>query len=130
MFDYTGDPNTQDIERFRESITGICLCKSIAVTIQGNLFDKPNGHLCHCSNCRKVSGTIVSSNLLIDKDRVTIDDRDGTLKEFIDRETGSGQALSRFFCGTCGKCVPRHLFDARADQAALSCLSLPHSLAK
>jgi hypothetical protein len=59
--------------------------------------------LCHCANCRKVAGSYVASNLIIEEEKVQIKDRDGTLKEFIDKETGSGKQLSRFFCGTCGK---------------------------
>ena len=103
LFTYTGDPNEQDPKLFSESITGTCLCGSIAVTISGNIFDAPNGHLCHCSNCRKVAGSMVSSNLMIEEERVNVVDQHNMLREYIDQQTGSGTPLSRFFCGTCGK---------------------------
>lgn len=104
MSNLTGDPNQHDPSKFAESLTGHCLCGSIHVTItDSELFTKPRGHLCHCSNCRKVAGSYVSSNLVIEEEKVKIEDKNGTLKEFIDKETGSGTQLSRFFCGTCGK---------------------------
>ncbi|KAK4993238.1 hypothetical protein LTR50_000579 [Elasticomyces elasticus] len=103
MPELTGDPNQHDISKFSEELTGNCLCGSIKVTIKDNeLFTKPRGHLCHCANCRKVAGSYVASNLVIEEDKVEIDDAKGTLKEFVDTETMSGKPLSRFFCGTCG----------------------------
>lgn len=53
----------------------------------------------------QVAGSFVASNLIIEDEKVDIEDRKGTLKEFIDTETGSGKPLIRFFCGTCGKSV-------------------------
>ena len=100
----TGDPKQHHESKFAESMTGSCLCGSIVVTINDNeLFTKDRGHLCHCSNCRKVAGSYVASNLLIEEDKVNIEDRNGALKEFVDKDTGSGKSLSRYFCGTCGK---------------------------
>ncbi|KAF4311606.1 putative glutathione-dependent formaldehyde-activating protein [Botryosphaeria dothidea] len=103
MPELTGDPNQHPIIEFAEGISGHCLCGSIHVTIHDKeLFTKRRGHLCHCANCRKVAGSYVASNLIIDEDKVTIEDRDGTLKEFVDKGTMSGEPLGRFFCGTCG----------------------------
>lgn len=104
MPELTGDPNQHHPSKFSESLTGTCLCGSIQVTINDNeLFTKRRGHLCHCANCRKVAGSYVASNLVIEEEKVKIEDRNGTLKEFIDKNTLSGKELSRFFCGTCGK---------------------------
>ena len=104
MASLTGNPNQHDISKFSEGMSGTCLCGSIQVTINDKeLFTKPRGHLCHCSNCRKVAGSYVASNLLIEEEKVKLEDRKGTMKEFIDKDTGSGKGLSRFFCGTCGK---------------------------
>ncbi|KAK4565488.1 hypothetical protein LTR86_004105 [Recurvomyces mirabilis] len=99
----TGDPNQHDASKFSDSISGSCLCGSITVTITDpELFSKPRGHLCHCSNCRKVAGSFVSSNLLIEAEKVKIDDRDGTLTTYEDRATGSGNPVYRFFCSKDG----------------------------
>ncbi|KAG8627016.1 hypothetical protein KVT40_004499 [Elsinoe batatas] len=103
MANLIGDPKQHENEKFKDSLSGHCLCGSINVTINDKeLFSRPRGHLCHCWNCRKVAGSFVSSNLIIEEDKVDIVDRDGTLKEFTDKDTGSGKPLGRFFCGTCG----------------------------
>ncbi|KAK7178840.1 hypothetical protein DPSP01_000959 [Paraphaeosphaeria sporulosa] len=102
--DFTGDPKQHDVSKFSESMTGTCLCGSISVTIHDNeLFgDKPRGHLCYCANCRKVAGSFVSSNMAIEKEKVTYEDKNGTLKVYDDWETGSGKKVKRCFCGNCG----------------------------
>ena len=68
-----------------------------------DLFSRPRGHLCHCANCRKVAGSYVSSNLVIEEEKVAITDRDGSLREYVDGATGSGRPVYRSFCGGCGK---------------------------
>jgi len=104
MPELTGDPKQHDHSKFAESLNGNCLCGSIHVTITDNeLFTKPRGHLCHCANCRKVAGSFVSSNLIIEEDKVNLEDRNGTLKKYVDMATGSGKPVNRFFCSTCGK---------------------------
>lgn len=104
MPELTGDPNQHDISKFSDSLSGQCLCGSIKVTIRDReLFTRRRGHLCHCANCRKVAGSYVASNLVIEEDKVDIEDRKGTLKKYVDSETGSGKPLDRYFCGTCGK---------------------------
>ncbi|EMC95080.1 hypothetical protein BAUCODRAFT_35068 [Baudoinia panamericana UAMH 10762] len=102
----TGDPKQHDVSTFTDSISGSCLCGSITVTLnEKGLFDKPRGHLCHCANCRKVAGSYVASNMLMDEDKVKIDDRDGTLKTYEDKHTLSGNPVYRSFCGVDGNPV-------------------------
>ena len=98
-----GDPKSHDTSEFSESITGNCLCGSISVTIHDNLFTKPRGHLCYCANCRKIAGSYVASNFLIETDKVTIKDRDGTKKTYEDKDTLSGNSVFRSFCSVDGK---------------------------
>jgi hypothetical protein len=62
MSTYTGDPKEQDLAALANGMTGECLCGSIRVTIhKPGLFENPNGHLCHCSNCRKFSGCVANN---------------------------------------------------------------------
>lgn len=103
MAHLTGDPKRHDLSSFKDSITGNCLCGSITVTIHDNLFTKPRGHLCHCENCRKATGSIAAANLTIEEDKVDIKDRDGTLKLYADSATGSGDPVYRWFCAVDGK---------------------------
>lgn len=103
MPELTGDPKQHHESKFSENLVGTCLCGSIQITITDNeLFSKPRGHLCHCANCRKSSGSYAASNLVIETEKVKVEDRKGTLKEYIDTATGSGKDLSRFFCSNCG----------------------------
>lgn len=82
-----------------------CLCKAVTVKIDDDeLFTKPRGHLCHCLNCRKTSGSAFGSNLMIEESKVTITGQEH-LKDYKDKETISGNTVTRSFCGTCGKYV-------------------------
>lgn len=56
----------------------------------------------HCANCRKVSGSFVSSNLAIEKEKVSYEDPNGKLRVYEDWATGSGKCVKRLFCGNCG----------------------------
>jgi hypothetical protein len=103
MAHLTGDPKQHDLSFFKKSITGSCLCGSITVTINDNLFTKPRGHLCHCENCRKASGSIAATNLTIEEEKVDVHDRDGTLKLYDDRATNTGNPVHRWFCSVDGK---------------------------
>lgn len=106
MAHLTGDPKRHDLSSFKDSLSGSCLCGSITVTINDNeLFTKPRGHLCHCANCRKVSGSVVSANLIMEEEKVDIKDRDGTLKVYEDKATNSGNPVYRYFCAVDGKWV-------------------------
>ncbi|KEQ72672.1 hypothetical protein M436DRAFT_12088, partial [Aureobasidium namibiae CBS 147.97] len=98
----TGDPKQHDLSSFKDSITGSCLCGSITVTINDNLFQTRRGHLCHCVNCRKATGSIAATNLTIEEEKVDIRDRDGTLKLYEDKSTNSGDPNHRWFCDVDG----------------------------
>ena len=101
---FTGDPKSHPDSAFAESLTGSCLCGSITVTIKDKeLFTKKRGHLCHCSNCRKSSGSFAAANLAIDEELVEVQDAKGTLKTYDDYNTGSGKKVGRVFCGVDGK---------------------------
>jgi len=100
----TGNPNQHDPASFSTGLKGNCLCGSIHVTINDSeLFSRRRGHICHCANCRKVSGSYASINLIMDENKVQIEDRDGTMMEYVDNETMSGNPVTRSFCSRCGK---------------------------
>ena len=119
---YTGDPKQHDPAKFAaEGMTGSCLCGSIRATIKAkDLFSKPRGHLCSCANCRKVAGSYIASNMLLDESEVTIEDRDGTLKYYDDKATGSGNSVFRYFCSADGKYVPFGSFSLSCDVDAVA----------
>lgn len=50
-----------------------------------------------------MAGSYVASNLVMDADKVKLDDKDGTLKVYEDNATLSGNPVYRFFCSKDGK---------------------------
>lgn len=74
--------------------TGGCLCGAIRYEIRG-----PLGRFvfCHCSRCRKASGSVVAFNApMAAKDFVVVSGAD-LLKSF-----KSQSGVNRMFCGNCG----------------------------
>jgi hypothetical protein len=107
----TGDPNTHTPESLSDGMTGSCLCGAIQITVaQPDLFTQgPIGHTCHCSNCRKFTGSSHATILMVPRKNVTVSDPKGYLKQFVDADTGSGDSLSRGFCVNCGSSVGEFL---------------------
>ncbi|KAI0190509.1 Mss4-like protein [Xylaria flabelliformis] len=98
-----GDPKDHPITEFEQVLTGTCLCGSIRVTIRDTeIFTQRRGNLCHCANCRKVSGSFVAANLVIEEEKVEIQDSAGTLKTYEDHDTLSGNPVYRSFCSVDG----------------------------
>lgn len=80
------------------SFTGGCLCG--AVRYESTAEPIAAGH-CHCTDCRKTSGTGHCSHLFLAEDAFTIT---GEVK-FYDKASDSGNTVSRGFCPTCGAAV-------------------------
>lgn len=104
MRSYTGDPNARPLSDYENGITGSCLCGSITVKVtQKDLFTKPNGHICHCENCRKGSGSTGLYLLILPVKNVEVSDAQHCLKTYIDdNNTTSGGGVPRSFCSNCG----------------------------
>ncbi|UKZ77553.1 hypothetical protein TrVFT333_005276 [Trichoderma virens FT-333] len=80
---------------------GGCLCGKIRYIYTGEPTTKV---LCHCSDCRKISGSNYSVNFLIPKAsfRVTV----GTPKIF-SKVADSGETIKSYFCSHCGSMLWR-----------------------
>lgn len=81
-------------------VTGSCLCKKVTYAIRGNLgiFQ-----YCHCSRCRKFTGSAFASNLLVSPDDFI------WLKgeEFVGRhELEGAKHFATSFCKNCGSSLP------------------------
>lgn len=77
-----------------ERIThGACLCGGIKVQVRGDISQLD---YCHCSQCRKASGTAFASNAPIATDRLSIEGA-GRIQEF-----AASEGKWRAFCGACG----------------------------
>ncbi len=73
---------------------GSCLCGSIQLTLEGGVTDIIH---CHCSLCRKASGSAYATNAFIDSEGLKLSDADNTLT-FYESSTGK----RKYFCKACG----------------------------
>ncbi|KAF2112875.1 Mss4-like protein [Lophiotrema nucula] len=82
--------------------TGHCNCESIKITLAEL---PPKSALCYCKNCRRAGSAAFTVNYLIDRKDVELQDPNGALKTYVDKNTTSGNTLYRKFCGNCGSPV-------------------------
>ncbi len=78
-------------------ISGSCLCGSVRFRIEGKLG--PVGY-CHCSQCRKASGTAFAANADVRRADITFDAGLDRVREY---ESSPGKF--RAFCSACGSPV-------------------------
>ena len=77
-------------------IEGGCNCGSIRYRLGGKIMGVA---ACHCTNCRKQSGSAYSVNMVVKSSDMTVE---GELTRYTDSDTDSGQPVIREFCGKCG----------------------------
>ncbi len=78
-----------------EPITGRCLCGACAYALDGPLAP---GGICHCADCRRVTGSAFGVSFRADRARLT---RYGVTHSFTKR-ADSDTLLTRHFCPQCG----------------------------
>jgi hypothetical protein len=79
--------------------TGSCLCGTIQVSYEGDPVMKG---LCHCHDCRKISGYPLVFGIPKANFKVT----SGEPRKFT-KVSDSGRELSSYFCGSCGTTLYR-----------------------
>lgn len=81
-------------------VNGSCLCNEVKFTIKGpfQLFA-----LCHCSRCRKSTGSAHASNIFTDADRIRWTTGKDKLHRF---DLASAKRFSKAFCKECGSPLP------------------------
>ena len=77
-------------------IEGGCNCGAVRYHLDGAPMAVA---VCHCTNCRRQSGSAFSVNLVVRDDAMRIS---GDLTTWEDPGTESGQPVLRQFCATCG----------------------------
>ena len=73
---------------------GSCLCGEIRYSVDGEPSDF--GY-CHCTSCRKASGTAHAANAAVARSDFALSDPQGFLREY-----QSSPGKHRAFCGNCG----------------------------
>lgn len=80
---------------------GKCLCGQVEFEIKGKI---PNIYQCHCSLCKKATGTASSSSFVIGIDDINWLKGQDQIRSFI-KENG----FRTDFCGNCGSPVPNKM---------------------
>lgn len=100
--------------------SGGCLCGAVRFEIEGSF---ENFFLCHCSRCRKGSGSAHASNLFSNTAQLTWLSGEDRVQSF----TVEGTRFTRSFCLTCGSFLPNVAANGRLKVPAGS-LDTPVSL--
>jgi hypothetical protein len=85
-----------------QSLSGSCLCGAVRYTATGEV---QRFYHCHCSRCRKASGTGHASNLFL-KGTISWDSGEDLLKSY---KLPEAERFSNTFCPTCGSRMPRFI---------------------
>lgn len=80
-------------------IKGKCLCGKVEYEIENNFSQF---YICHCDQCRKITGSAYASNLFGDPKKFTITLGLKEIKRFDHEERG----FTKAFCMECGSGVP------------------------
>ncbi|HET7308011.1 MAG TPA: GFA family protein [Gammaproteobacteria bacterium] len=91
---------------------GSCLCGAVKYEIDGALG---RTYYCHCSRCRKTSGSAFAANAVISPNQFRITEGEDLLASFI-----ASNGANRIFCSRCGS----HLAVSQGDQMRLRLGSL------
>jgi hypothetical protein len=84
------------------SLRGSCLCGAVSYEVAPPF---PRMIHCHCSRCRKGTGTGHATNIIVDPGQLCWLSGEETIKRF---ELTTAKAFGKWFCGHCGSPVPRH----------------------
>ena len=81
-------------------VKGGCLCGKVQYTATGPFSAF---HICHCSQCRRSTGSAHASNIFTTQDRLEWLSGEDNITQFIPDEA---DMISKSFCSNCGSLVP------------------------
>ncbi|GAB5380228.1 MAG: GFA family protein [Aliiglaciecola sp.] len=82
-----------------EHVTGRCLCGEVTFTVA---TDFQQFYLCHCQQCRQITGAPYAANLLTKPDSITWLSGESLLRRY----DYPGRSFSKVFCSQCGSGLP------------------------
>ncbi|WP_041360701.1 GFA family protein [Methylococcus capsulatus] len=85
------------------SLKGSCLCGAVKYEVKG---DPQRFYHCHCSRCRKSSGTGHATNLFLANAELVFASGQSLLKQF---KVPEAKRFTRQFCSRCGSQVARYV---------------------
>lgn len=87
----------------KQTLTGSCLCGALKYRVSG---EPARFYHCHCSRCRKSSGTGHASNLFISGGSL---EWTGDTDQIRHYKLPDAKRFTRTFCNTCGGPLPREI---------------------
>ena len=90
------------------TLNGSCLCGAVQYEVTG---DPQRFYHCHCSRCRKSSGTGHASNIMMTSATLVFSHGESRLKQF---KLPEAKRFSRQFCTECGSPVVRFVPELNA----------------
>jgi len=84
------------------TLKGSCLCGAVRYTVTG---EPQRFYHCHCSRCRKATGTGHATNLFV-KGRLTWDSGEELIRRY---KPPQAERFTNAFCTSCGARVPRFI---------------------
>ncbi|KAF9693091.1 hypothetical protein EKO04_008949 [Ascochyta lentis] len=82
-------------------LEGGCCCGAVRIRSTGDVQTKA---LCHCLDCRKITGSVYSTNVIVPGNGFSV--TKGTPKSF-PKKAESGKIITSNFCGDCGSTLWR-----------------------
>jgi hypothetical protein len=82
-------------------LSGSCLCDSVRYTIEGEVLAFNH---CHCSRCRKATGTGHASNIILKPSSVEWPAGEDLLTQY---KVPEAKRFATVFCRRCGSLMPR-----------------------
>ena len=83
-----------------KSISGACLCGRVKYRVHGPFLAF---HLCHCSQCRRSTGSAHASNIFAEPEQIEWLAGEEFIKRYTPEEP---DVISKCFCTHCGSLVP------------------------
>ncbi|KAJ5834251.1 hypothetical protein N7447_000277 [Penicillium robsamsonii] len=88
---------------------GSCFCGKVRVEYNGQPLTTA---LCHCLDCRKITGSLFTFNLLVKTAELDIS---GSPKEIV-KTSDSGNTIKNYFCPDCGTPIFGHKIKPNGDR--------------
>ncbi|KAF2099352.1 hypothetical protein NA57DRAFT_74854 [Rhizodiscina lignyota] len=80
--------------------SGSCFCGETGVSYTGDVAMKA---LCHCNDCKKITGSVFSTNIVVPGEGFEVK---GSPKS-ISKTADTGNEITSYFCGNCGTTLYR-----------------------
>ncbi|KAI1844074.1 hypothetical protein JX265_009663 [Neoarthrinium moseri] len=86
-----------------DEATSTCFCGAVQLVLPLKAPGLVNSFVCNCYDCRKITGSMFASNVTVQDSHVRYTRGQDQLKAWRNETTiGSGEAMTNYFCGTCG----------------------------